>query len=290
MPGESSKGGAFDAFCPFGGIETLLPYLTTGHTLKTTNLLSFTALIAVFGVSLVAGRAFCGWMCPLGSLQDLFARWARQLSGEKKSIRGKKSQAKFPIQVPSKLDCWLRYLKYLVLLVILFTSTMAVYPPLRDLCPARALFGFHWNTPLLGVVLILFILTSMLVKRFSCRYLCPMGAVLAIFNKISPIHITVDQHNCTDCRRCEAECPVDIPAIPENTRSAECIRCLECLETCAQPEVIELRLGTAFSFSPPLSGIIRERNGGRTTRSNCTVPRSAESKIYSFNCTSLIME
>lgn len=69
MPGESSKGGAFDAFCPFGGIETLLPYLTTGHTLKTTNLLSFTALIAVFGVSLVAGRAFCGWMCPLGSLR-----------------------------------------------------------------------------------------------------------------------------------------------------------------------------------------------------------------------------
>lgn len=99
MPGESSKGGAFDAFCPFSGIETLLPYLTTGHTLKTTNLLSFTALIAVLGVSLVAGRAFCGWMCPIGSLQDLLARWARQLSGEKRSIRGKKSKAVFPIQV-----------------------------------------------------------------------------------------------------------------------------------------------------------------------------------------------
>jgi len=243
MPGESSKGGAFDAFCPFSGIETLLPYLTTGHTLKTTNLLSFTALIAVLGVSLVAGRAFCGWMCPIGSLQDLLARWARQLSGEKRSIRGKKSKAVFPIQVSPKLDHWLRYLKYLVLAAIVVASTMAVYPPLRDICPARAIFGFRWNTALLGVVLILFVLTSMLVKRFSCRYLCPMGVVLAIFNKISPIHITVDQHNCTNCGRCEAECPVDIPAIPENIRSAECIRCLECIETCAVLETVELRLG-----------------------------------------------
>jgi len=243
MPGGSSKGGAFDAFCPFGGIETLWVYLTTGHTLKTTNLLNFTALIAVLGVSLVAGRAFCGWICPLGSLQDLFARWARRLSGEKRSIRGKKSKASFPIQVPPKLDHWLRYLKYVVLAAILIASTMAVYPPLRDICPARAFFDFHWNTPLLGVVLILFILSSMLVKRFSCRYLCPLGALLAIFNKISPIHIAVDQHNCTHCGRCEAECPVDIPAIPENIRSAECIRCLECIETCAVPETVDLKLG-----------------------------------------------
>lgn len=55
MPGESAKGGAFDAFCPFGGIETLWLYLTTGQTLKTTNLLNFSILIGVLGVSLLAG-------------------------------------------------------------------------------------------------------------------------------------------------------------------------------------------------------------------------------------------
>ena len=243
LPGESSKGGAFDAFCPFGAIETLWAYLTTGYTLKTTNLLNFTALLAVLGVSLVAGRAFCSWMCPLGSLQDMLAVWARRLSGEKNRRRGKKSKALFPIQVPDKVDNWLRYLKYLVLATILVANTMAIYPPLRDICPARAIFTFHWSTSLLGVVLILFILTSMLIKRFSCKYLCPMGAVLAIFNKVSPIHIRTNPESCTNCGRCEAECPVDIPAIPENLRSAECIRCLECLKTCAQPDAIDLRLG-----------------------------------------------
>ena len=82
LPGDSTRGGAFDAFCPFGALETLWATLTTGQYLETTNPLNFTALLAVLGVSLVAGRAFCGWMCPLGTLQDMFARLARRLSGE----------------------------------------------------------------------------------------------------------------------------------------------------------------------------------------------------------------
>ncbi len=245
LPGEGSKGGAFDAFCPFGGIETMWSYITTGVTLKTTNLLTFSVLIAVLGVSLVAGRAFCGWMCPLGTLQDMFSSWARRLSlnREKDTPQGKKSKARFPIQVPPKIDKWLRYLKYLVLAIIIFASARSIYPPLRDICPARAIFGFHWNTPLLAAVLLLFVLSSMWIKRFSCKYLCPLGAALAIFNKISPVHINIDIQSCTNCGRCEDECPVDIPTIPENIRSAECIRCLECLETCANPNTVDLHLG-----------------------------------------------
>ena len=73
LPGESSRGGAFDVFCPFGGVETFWAYVTTGQTLKTTNLLNFSVLFAVLGVSLIAGRAICGWMCPIGTLQDMFA-------------------------------------------------------------------------------------------------------------------------------------------------------------------------------------------------------------------------
>lgn len=243
LPGESSKGGAFDAFCPFGGIETLLPVLATGNTLKTTNLMNFTVLLGVLGVSIVAGRAFCGWMCPLGTLQDILAGWSRRLSGEKNKPRGKKSKARFPLSVPKQLDRWLRYLKYGVLAAILFASLFTVYPPLRDICPTRAVFSFHWNTPLLGIVLLGFVGSSMLVKRFSCKYLCPLGAGLAVFNKLSLIRLHSGVEGCSHCGRCDNECLMDIEIVPDNLRSTECVRCLECLETCAKPDVLDLRVG-----------------------------------------------
>jgi polyferredoxin len=147
-----------------------------------------------------------------------------------------------PVSVPPKLDKWLRYLKYVLLALIIIASTVAIYPPLHDICPARAIFGFQLNTPLLGIVVLIFILSSMLIKRFTCKYICPLGAALVIFNKISLIHITFDQQNCINCGQCEVNCSMDIEAIPENNRSLECIYCLECLETCTNPDTVALKL------------------------------------------------
>ena len=113
MPGEASRGGSFDSFCAFGGIETLLPYLFTGHLLKSTNLLNFSALIATLGVALVAGRAFCGWLCGLGAIQDFVTEWTRKLLGEKRHIRGKQSKTILPLCLPAVVDRPLRYTKYL---------------------------------------------------------------------------------------------------------------------------------------------------------------------------------
>ena len=246
MPGEASTAGSFDAFCPFGGIETLLPYLLRGETLKTTNMMNFALLIGVLGVSLVAGRAFCGWICPLGTVQDYLARLARRLSGEKRYIRGKKSKARFPMKLPKRIDKWARYIKYVLLFVIMWVSITAVYPPLHYLCPVRATFSFQM-TGLLWSVLITFIVTSMLVERFWCKYLCPLGAALAVFNKIAPLRMQLNNDSCVDCGRCDTECPMDIEDVHANSRDLECIQCLECLETCAIPDTITLETITIRS-------------------------------------------
>ena len=57
------------------------------------------------------------------------------------------------------------------------------------------------------------------------------------------LRVVFDRDRCTHCGRCDVECPVDIPGIPENIRSTECIRCLECLETCAVRDAVTLQLG-----------------------------------------------
>lgn len=241
MPGEASRGGSFDSFCPFGAVETLLPSILTGHTLKTTNLLNFSIMLGVLGVALVAGRAFCGWMCPLGTIQDWLTNFGRRLGGERKHIRGKASKSRFPITLPTDVDKYLRYAKYLILALIIIASLYAIYPPLHDFCPVRAVFGFKM-TPLLWSVLFTFIITSALVERAWCKYLCPLGATLAIFNKISPVRLETDFNHCNNCGRCDIECSMGIKDVPNNLSDAECIRCLECLDTCAQRGSLELKV------------------------------------------------
>ena len=243
LPAAEPRGGSFDTFCPFGGVETLCSYLTVGTTLKTTGLLNFAILMGVLGMSLLSGRSFCGWICPLGTAQDYLINLQRRMNpspGRKKQIHTPGSSRP---GISPALDWKLRSLKYFVFGVILLTSIWSVFPPLREICPARALFSFQIQTLLLGAVLLLFTISSFLMERFSCRFLCPFGALLAPFNKSAPLRLTLNQNKCPGCGRCEEDCPMDIQDIPENLRSGECIQCLGCLERCASRDTLELRLG-----------------------------------------------
>jgi polyferredoxin len=244
LPGEAGSGGSFDAFCPFGAIESMWIYVTSGLTLRTTSLLNFAILGGVLAVALVAGRAFCGWMCPLGAAQEFLAGWTRRLGGEKRHIRGKQTGVRFPKRLSQQVDRTLRYAKYLILALVILSSKFAMYPPLQEFCPARAVFSFKLTSGLLWSVLAVFVITSMLVERSWCKYLCPLGAALAVFNKISPIRLCADENNCNHCGRCDVECSMGIENVPDNLSDLECIRCLECFETCAHSDALTLRVFT----------------------------------------------
>lgn len=242
LPGEAGSGGSFDAFCPFGAIESLWRYVTTRQTLLTTNLLNYAILSGVLAVSLVAGRAFCGWMCPLGAVQEGLAKLARRMGGEKHPIRGKRSKVRYPTRLPVWADRSLRYAKYFILALVIFASVTAAYPPLQQFCPARAVFSFKLTSGLLWSVLITFVFTSLLIERVWCKYLCPLGATLAIFNKLSPIRLRADFDSCNHCGRCDIECSMGIADIPDHLSDPECIRCLECIETCSHEDALTLRV------------------------------------------------
>ena len=251
LPGEAGSGGSLDAFCPFGAIESLWSYLTAGHALKTNNLLNFAILSGVLAVALVAGRAFCGWMCPLGAVQEGLAKLASRLGGEKRHIRGKQTRVRFPLRLPQWTDRPLRYAKYLILAFVILPGIFAVYPPLQEFCPARAVFSFKLTGGLIWGVLITFVVTSLLVDRIWCKYLCPLGAALAISNKISPVQLVSDSDHCNNCRRCDIECPMGIANVPANLTDTECIRCLECLDTCVRDGSLELKIVNRNHYGVP---------------------------------------
>lgn len=231
---------SFDAYCPFGGVETLWSLITTGTFLRKLHPSNLILLAATLLSAIVVGRAFCGWICPLGSVQEWLARLSQQLTGGRR--------AWLPLKIPAAIDRPLRYLKYLVLGVVLWNSTSAVVPPLEPFCPYKTLFHFEFGSAISWSVISIIIIGSLLVERFWCKYFCPLGAILSLFNRFSFIKIAGDESSCISCGLCSKPCGMEIEELTKSSNAAncadhrECIRCLDCLDACPRPGALELRL------------------------------------------------
>jgi len=203
--------------CPIGTLQHFsiihrIPFFTLG-------------LLGLIG-SLV-GRLSCGWFCPFGFLQDLSYR----LKTPKLSL--------------SNSWGWLRYL-VLILLVGLI-PLLTLEPWFCKLCPMgtleggiplvltdstlRALIGrFFW---LKAFILVVFLAWMILTKRPFCRFICPLGAIYSLFNRLSALQLVISPENCHECDHCRQVCPMDI-SVPKDLGSTQCIRCLECIQACPQ--------------------------------------------------------
>jgi polyferredoxin len=190
--------------------------------------------LMLFGV--LFGRLICGFLCPFGLVQDLLGR-----------IPARK------LHVPEKIDKPLRYLKYVILAVLVILLPMlavnqfGIAPPYfcKYICPAgtleggiphllmneslRKTAGALWNWKL--GILILVILGSVFVPRFFCRYLCPLGSFYSLFNRFSLFRMDLDKSKCVDCKSCENVCPMAVK-VTEHINSPECIRCGKCKAVC----------------------------------------------------------
>jgi len=188
-------------------------------------------LIAGFGV--VVGRFFCGWICPMGLLQDLL-------------LRLPSPKVRFP--------SFLRWVKYIFLIISVGAVAYWVgkdalyffctYCPVAtaEVTLPQMIVDHDWtmNTvrilrfSVLGIVLILVIFN---IRNF-CKMICPVGALVALANKFSLFRISLDPAKCTHCHKCDKSCPMEVPvensSLTERSvnRHTECIECLKCQEVC----------------------------------------------------------
>ena len=191
-----------------------------------------TGFLILLGVLL--GRFICGFLCPFGWFQELLHK-----------IPTKKLSTK-------KLKP-LTYLKYAVLLVMVvllpafLVNDVGMGDPFfcKYLCPQGVLEGaiplslansgirtalgslFAWKSCVLAAVIIL----SILFYRPFCKWICPLGAFYAWFNRISLLQLQVDQNKCISCGKCGRVCKMDV-AVPQTPNHNECIRCGACITAC----------------------------------------------------------
>ena len=229
-------------------------------------LLSVATFFAFF---VVIGKAFCGWVCPLGTLQEFVGRVGRRFGVAPRRFEAGDLGPVARVR-PVK---WLLLLVFVLLLPLL--TGLGVTPhslgnPYCDICPSRIattlLTGSTEQLALrlgdkvsftLGAVanvLIGFILVGALALRQPFCRICPLLAWNGLFQRLSPLRLVKRKHeSCDKCGICAEACPMDIPEIAkESGRRAyheDCTLCGRCAEYCPQDGVIQLKWGPAALFA-----------------------------------------
>lgn len=184
--------------------------------------LIFILWFAVAAAILFWGRgAFCGWLCPFGALQELLNAGAKRL---------KVPQLKVPFGVHQRL--WpIKYIIFLILfgLSLYYLSLSEQAAEVEPFKTAIILdFMREWPFVLYAAVLLC---GGLFVERFFCRYLCPLGAALAIPARLRMFDWLKRYRECGNpCQRCANECPVQAIHPEGNINPNECIQCLHCQE------------------------------------------------------------
>jgi polyferredoxin len=212
--------------CPIGAAQFFFAGVKSNVSLYITGFLMMTGIMF--------GRFICAYACPVGLLQDLLYR----------------------IKIPKLVLRlrFLRYVKYIVLVVFVVLLPIAVTDDLSGLgqpwfckyiCPSGTIFGAvplllanNFLRRLIGIQFVIKVIAAaaivsaaVFIYRVFCRVLCPLGAIYALFNKISILHMHCDREKCLSCGNCSRECHIMIaPASQPN--AFECVRCGKCVNAC----------------------------------------------------------
>ncbi len=244
------------------------PLIAIGTSLATWEIIdkAFISLLIII-VTLLLGRVFCGYMCPLGTSIDLGQRifikkpWKKKKAFLEYAWKFKKYRPiKYYLLIATLVSAGFGFsLLYIFDPISLITRTCAgfFYPlaiyisnSFLDLIrPLASKFDFvelshmHFIQPIFAGNLIIFmmffgiIFLTLFQSRFWCRYLCPLGALLGVCSKTSLLKKHVSDE-CNNCSQCKIHCPMDaIHDDPKATIQSECIQCETCKTVCPKDAV-----------------------------------------------------
>jgi polyferredoxin len=224
-----------EGWLPIAGLMNLRYFLATGQ-IPFIHPAAMFLLVAFLIISFLFRKAFCSWLCPIGTLSEALWKLGQKVLKRNWSF-------------PRWIDLPLRGLKYLLLIFFIYAiggmSAGAIeaflsspYGLVADLKMLHFFRNLSITTAItIGVLLIL----SIFLQNFWCRYLCPYGALTGIASLFSPAKIVRNEQRCIDCGKCTRACPalLKVDKLP-CVRSAECTGCLECVTVCPAEGALQL--------------------------------------------------
>jgi polyferredoxin len=247
-----SRPAGVDGWLPIAGLMNSRYFFATGHV-PAIHPAAMVLFLTFTAMSLLLKRAFCAWLCPVGTLSEYLWKAGRKLFGRN-------------LILPRWLDLSLRSIKYLLMafFVVIIGGMSAtaledfMVQPYGILADVKMLHFFLHMSTTAAVVIAVLALLSMVIKNFWCRYVCPYGAVMSLASLFSPVKIRRDEQSCIACGKCSKACPQDLPvARLIQVHSVECTACLECVASCATQNALQ------FALPPRSASPITERWHGR---------------------------
>ncbi len=234
-----------ERFCPFGGVETLWSVITNQRFICATGPYNLTLFVALLGLTFVARRSFCSWVCPVGTVLE----WLGRLGGRLRKDKGGDEAPSLGLVRPrGPWDRILRFGRIAVLALVVFATVGTRELEFRPYDPYYVLLSFFghdvqwWSYALLLGVLA----SAVVIPMAWCRYLCPLGGVLWPASRVGLLRISRAREACTSCGRCERACPQAISVSrTRHVASGECTLCMECTSACGTSGALRVETGHA---------------------------------------------
>ncbi|MEW6050905.1 MAG: 4Fe-4S binding protein [Candidatus Zixiibacteriota bacterium] len=227
-----------EGWLPIGSLVGSRYFFATG-ILNTIHPAGLVILVVILLTAFVFKKGFCSWVCPIGFISEMLGDLSDKLFRKR-------------IKPPRWLDYPLRSLKYLLLLFFVYAVFISMtsdsikaflysdYNVVSDILMLR--FFTDISMFALSVIAVLFA-SSLIVRGFWCRYLCPYGALLGLANLISPTRIRRNASSCIDCAACAKVCPafIKVDRVTEVV-SDECVGCMACVDSCPVKQTLEIHM------------------------------------------------
>jgi hypothetical protein len=219
-----------EGWLPIAGLMNLKYWLTTGRV-PASHPAALFLLVSFLAIAFLFRKAFCSWLCPVGTFSEYLWRAGRQIFGRS-------------FQVPRWLDLPMRSLKYLLLGFFAWAiANMTpdaierfMHSPYGAVADVRMLNFFRDLGQTAAIVLGALVIASALVQNFWCRYLCPYGALLGLTSLLSPLRIRRSEPACIDCAKCAKACPSALPVDKLVNISRPSVRDVWSALPCARPK------------------------------------------------------
>lgn len=237
-----------DGWLPIAGMMNT-KYLLVTHKVPQIHPAAMFLFLVFLLSSLLLKKAFCAWLCPIGTLSELLWKTGQKLLGGN-------------LKLPRWLDLSLRSLKYVLLGFFAFViGTMSaaaladfLHSPYGLVADVKMLNFFRYLGETGIIIMILLLALSIVIRNFWCRYLCSYGALMGLASLLSPAKIRRDAAACIDCGKCARACSSRLPVDRlVQVRSVECTACMECIAACPAQNALQ------FSLPPRRAAEIKDR-------------------------------